>query len=288
MHGVTTAQGQDLTTVPAAVAATSDTVAESLGAAERLRRARERCGSSIEQISKESCVSKRYLQAIEAGQFDKLPELTFAVGFVRAYAIAVNENADEIAALFKGEVRADSGGQTEPAQTRADRSLKRKVPGWLAPLSGLFSLLLTASWIGSAHFTDGVDENLRASRDLEALKAVQAQLDEGVPVAKTVRSLSLVPAAHATTKRVEGEKTVTFTAVRDSWMAITRADGTELWSGILEKGASYTPHIEQGMRLSLSDASAVRLEVAGRALAPLGERGSVAEDVPLFDTQQQS
>jgi cytoskeletal protein RodZ len=56
--------------------------------------ARRSSGVTLAQISETTRISMRFLEAIEAGEFEKLPGGVFAINYVRQYArcIGVDEN----------------------------------------------------------------------------------------------------------------------------------------------------------------------------------------------------
>ena len=62
---------------------------------ERLRASREALGLSLADVAARTRIPLRHLEAIETSNFAGLPSVTYAVGFVRAYARAVG--ADEVA-----------------------------------------------------------------------------------------------------------------------------------------------------------------------------------------------
>ncbi|HVG37835.1 MAG TPA: helix-turn-helix transcriptional regulator [Pyrinomonadaceae bacterium] len=74
-------------------AATSSTAASSLG--EQLRRAREARGVRLREISEQTRISIRYLEAIEADDYKQLPGGIFNRSFVKAYARHVGLNEKE-------------------------------------------------------------------------------------------------------------------------------------------------------------------------------------------------
>ena len=65
---------------------------------ETLRRERLRRNLDLEQISRELKISSRFLNAIEAEQFDRLPAGVFAKAFVRQYARLLDLDEEELAA----------------------------------------------------------------------------------------------------------------------------------------------------------------------------------------------
>ena len=56
---------------------------------ETLRQARLRSGVDLDRLAAKTKINPRYLQAIETGDFDKLPSGIFARMFIKQYADAV-------------------------------------------------------------------------------------------------------------------------------------------------------------------------------------------------------
>lgn len=69
-----------------------------------LRRAREGRGEELETVATRLRIRPGYLKAIEAGRFQDLPGLTYAVGFVRTYADHVGLDAEDVVRRFRDEV----------------------------------------------------------------------------------------------------------------------------------------------------------------------------------------
>ena len=59
------------------------------GLGEFLRRERELRHISLDEVVERTKISRRYLEAIEEGQYDRLPGETFVRGFIRAYAHSI-------------------------------------------------------------------------------------------------------------------------------------------------------------------------------------------------------
>ncbi len=257
-------------------------VAKTVSAAVRLKSARERSGQTIEDIAKVCCISQRYLCAIDAADYDKLPELTFSVGFIRAYADVVGENPDEIAALFKSEICCSAKQEADISPIAAEiEKPERRTPAWLAPVSGLFGAIATFLWIGSGVLFPGGDSVHQD--DTAALEAVQSDLkSQGQRYIAAIDSI--LPAVYAAApEREKGvDIEVIFRAREDSWLRIADQNGHELWSGVLEAGTEYRPLVSEGMTLSVSNAGAFDLTVDGEDLPDLGARGQVILDAPIM------
>lgn len=72
---------------------------ESLG--QKLREAREQHNFSLEQVARDTHISKHYLEALEDENFSTIPGETYIIGFLRNYAEYLSLNPEEIVALYK-------------------------------------------------------------------------------------------------------------------------------------------------------------------------------------------
>lgn len=67
---------------------------------QRLRKARDLRGMTIEQVAQELNLPARYIQAMEGDAYKDLPEPAFVRGYMRRYAQLVKLSPDDIAAKF--------------------------------------------------------------------------------------------------------------------------------------------------------------------------------------------
>jgi cytoskeletal protein RodZ len=72
---------------------------ESIG--EKLRLAREKNNYTIEQVSRDTHVARRFLKALEDEDFSVFPGETYAMGFLRNYAEYLGLNAEEFVGLYR-------------------------------------------------------------------------------------------------------------------------------------------------------------------------------------------
>jgi cytoskeleton protein RodZ len=107
----------------------------------------------LSEVADELKIREFYLQAIEDGAFEDLPEGTYAVGFVRAYADLLGLDSAEIAARFRAE-RGDRSKPAPPAFLSENREAR-------APSGAivLLSLLLVASTYAGWLYRTGGDES---------------------------------------------------------------------------------------------------------------------------------
>ena len=64
--------------------------------AETLKKARKSKGLSLEEIAKETNINKKYLKALEEGNYDLFPGEAYVKGFVRNYASFLGLAAEEL------------------------------------------------------------------------------------------------------------------------------------------------------------------------------------------------
>jgi cytoskeletal protein RodZ len=72
--------------------------------AQRIRAARDKMGVSIEEAERATKIRRRYIEAIEAGDFDRLPDGPPSRGFIKNYARYLGLDPDQSLTDFEAEV----------------------------------------------------------------------------------------------------------------------------------------------------------------------------------------
>jgi cytoskeleton protein RodZ len=99
---------------------------------ETLRRERERRHLELRQVSNETKISLRLLEAIEAEQFEKLPGGVFAKNFVRQYARLLGLDEEEITAELARELEPQIPQAPEGHKTSSSSSDFPRMAEWEA------------------------------------------------------------------------------------------------------------------------------------------------------------
>lgn len=90
----------------------------------RLKEAREAKGLSLESLQETTKIQKRYLEAIEEGDFHILPGTFYARAFIKEYANAVGLDSDELLEEYKDQIpqneEAGTAQYTQIHQSRKD------------------------------------------------------------------------------------------------------------------------------------------------------------------------
>ena len=95
-------------------------MATSIG--EKLRLARETRGIALHEISEQTRISKRYLEAIEADDYRRLPGGIFNRSFIRAYAKHIGYDAQQAVEEYSTMMH-EHGESTDEVSNRPRRSL---------------------------------------------------------------------------------------------------------------------------------------------------------------------
>ncbi len=72
---------------------------ESIG--EKIRKVREEKGYSLDQVARDTHITRRFLEALEQENFSVLPGESYVVGFLRSYAEYLGLNAEETVLLYR-------------------------------------------------------------------------------------------------------------------------------------------------------------------------------------------
>jgi cytoskeletal protein RodZ len=83
-----------------------------------LRKAREQRGYTLEDIQETTKIRKRYLEAIETGDYKVLPGSFYVRAFVKTYAETVGLDAEEVLRLYQKELPKPAAPESAAAEPR--------------------------------------------------------------------------------------------------------------------------------------------------------------------------
>jgi len=268
---------------------------------DKLRAARIERGITLQQISDETKISRRYLDAVEACDGTKLPGTVFARNFARQYAKFLGMNTlDMKPGELEEQIRLAFPREEEafPSPANAPTGIGMPNPIQVAPLGearnwnrmGLSALALFAVLgAGAAIF--------RIWQEAPALintAREQAQTQE--TAAETPLASTTVPTAEvriAQSNPVNGsssngagapsETTITISgtgmavrvvAEQDTWISMN-ANGSHVFSELLKANQSRTISGVENARLVIGNAGGVKIATNGKDIGPIGLPGEV-------------
>lgn len=240
---------------------------------ERLASARHAHAFTLQDIASRTRIPMRHLEAMEAGKFETLPGRTYAIGFGKAYARAVELPEEDIAQQIRVAL---GGGSAVPTRdvTQFDLDEPSKVPSarvaLLAAITGAVILLAGFGvWRSYLFPAANVEELAQAADAASASAAAPRKLKPAV------RS-GAVPA-------IDAKAEVVFTATEDNiWIKFYDGEGKQLMQKQMALGEQYiVPSDAVDPQVWTGRPDAFEITVGGRTVAPLGTSEVAVKDVPV-------
>jgi cytoskeletal protein RodZ len=224
---------------------------------ERLQAARLAAGLELSDIAGRTRVPLRHLEAIERGDYGALPATTYATGFTRAYARALE--LDDVALIRDLREELQHIAEAPEYQPYEAADPARVPPRWLAwggVAAALVVLALFGWWYSS---------RLASPSAAPEVVAVPA------PVAATPDSATGgAPAAAAAPAPSTGP--VILTATQPVWLRIYDATDTRLFEKEMAQGERYEVPANANQPMILTGRpDALQVTVGGQQVAPLGD-----------------
>ncbi len=244
----------------------------------RLRTARESAGLSLEQVAERTKIKRSTLQAIERGNFTRLPGGLFTRGFLRAYAHEVGLDAESVVRDYLAEVEPPPSVVDQTVPAPADENLVRSAVVESPPRRkrlrlALWPLAIIIAAIAAA-IVLAVVRSHRATSERGAV-ATTGRAEPGAgPV---VGRLENGPAEQAATPPpAAGTLRLELHAVRLVWIAAT-ADGKSVIYRLLQPGERARVDARDAIKLRVGDADAVEYWINGVPGQPLGAASEVRD-----------
>ncbi|WP_373488683.1 helix-turn-helix domain-containing protein [Blastomonas sp.] len=260
-------------------ASASEPDAEFTSVGQRLVAARQTLDMTLQDVAAKTRIPVRHLQAIDDGKLKSLPGRTYAIGFARAYARAVDVPEEAIAAAARTELGDHSSNRPRDAQ-QFDIDEPSKVPSariaWLAAALGAV-ILISGFGIWRTYFFPGVDvEEFAQAADTVTNDATPAARGDAAKRPDASETPASGPAPEA-----NGE--VVFTATEDGvWVKFYDVQGTQMMQKQMALGEQYAiPADANGPQIWTGRPDAFEITIGGRPVPPLGTSEVAIKDVPV-------
>lgn len=281
---------------------------------ETLRRERLRKDLGLEQISRETKISARLLEAIETDHFELLPGGVFAKSFVRQYAHFLGLDEEGLAAEVEkamhpeGDLHSFATAAPEPA-FKVPRVVEWDGGGHsnssvLPALASVVAVMLVCSafyaWWQRSRRPATVPPPVAVTQKAPAAAPKPA---EPAPVTPAVQNnpetapkteVSTPETSPAQPSQPAQEETATassapppaepenpaatlhvsLAADADSWVQVW-ADGKTVMVGVLQPNTVKTFAAVEGIRIRTGNAGSLQLTVDGKPAGPLGPKGQI-------------
>ena len=225
-----------------------------------LKAAREAAGLTLEQVAERAKLRASLVAAIEKGDFSLCGGDVYARGHIRVLANLYRVDSTHLIRLFDQEYGVPETALDDLAQATSQNLDRRFTMSWRA-LSGVAAVALVAAII--------ISNQLPTTQEAVLSENTSSSPKPSAVVPSQSESLPAVASA-------DPGVTVRLTVVKSySWISITSADGTSLFTGQIEKGEVREFTDPQVLRLVIGNAGAVALTVNGVDQGIAGEIGEV-------------
>ena len=245
-----------------------------------LRKERENQRMTIQEIEEGTSIRASYIEAIESGEYDKMPGRVYAKGFIKNYANFLNLNGDEIVKQFMEEVTP----VTEPvkveevkpeSKSRTFSVSGRRLEEVGSKISGnhiVAAIMVIAVLIGGFFFfssSNGVEV-----AQVDSQKEISQTPTENVNPAPVTENVVTTPASAAPAPVDGVNLQATFTG--DCWITVA-VDGAIVYEGIMTEGQVADWKGNQNVYVRMGNAGAVDFVMNGQNIGKLGAIGDVVD-----------
>lgn len=252
----------------------------------QLAQAREALQFSTEEVARQLKLSVWQVEALERGEYERLPGVVFVRGFIRNYARLVRLDPEALLRQLDGCI------SPAPAQPDRPRTLETPFPGEeprRTPVRAVFALLLVAGLAAYEFYwnTEPAERMERAvpasaSQSAGPVTASAVQPPAPAPVAPRPGEAAAMPAAAAVATgtpaatapvdqpALPGGKRVRLEFEEDSWVEIRDSEERVIFSRLNPAGTEQVVEGRPPLSLVVGNAHAVRLTYDGKPvdLAP--------------------
>ncbi len=232
-----------------------------------LRTAREEKGLSIPEVSSRIRVSKKYLQAVEDGNFLLIPSLVYAKGFVKAYGEFLGLDPkpliSELLERYRTREEPDKREAKEPRPSIRMPEIKISLSTRHYIYAALFLLVAGIVLI-----------EISVPREAGPQKHAAVVTPEAVQAEKLKAAVQLPPVPQVLPDKKPGVK---ITGASSSNVQVF-SDGVQVYNGLLDRGR-WAIYRGKEIRVKAENGGAVRISLNGKELGLMGEEGKPAEFV---------
>jgi len=230
---------------------------------ERLKRERELREVTLEEVSKATRISQRFLEALENEDWQKLPGGVFGRGFVRTITRYLGLNEENLLAEYDL-VRGD---QLSSAPPRPEERIPSP-PRWIPVALVLALILIVAGLIAG-----GVHGWRRYKAHRNAKKS--ALTPQVVPIPQVPTRSAELPAPISSNLGPSQIAPLDLSVSASAPVHLSvQADGAMVFDGQFSADETRHFHAQANFTVTASDSSAVLLELNGQAMPPVGEPGA--------------
>lgn len=226
-----------------------------------LKEKREQAGFSIDQVSNILKINPAYLQAIENAEVDKFPAEIFLKGFLKNYALFLKVDISQFS-----DTKQNDEKKIEQITSQGTQKNKQKLNihmGYVFLVGVL--ILIFFSWVRVEYV------NRKMKSDFEKKQ------EAGFKTMTTAKEIALQEQKKQLLQMKEGNgKNIIIRVKEDCWIEIKDGD-VKIFQGLLLGGEEREFPYKSGLKLKVGNAGVVEVDVKGKKMSGLGNKGEVKE-----------
>lgn len=262
---------------------------------ETLSRARRAANLDLSEVVLATKIKQTHLEALETSNFDALPAVPFASGFVKVYAIFLDMDPAPLVQQFKDEAAAGKSDAHHSSNSRAFSFLEQFSNGArLAPIFGVVALGLFAFWMVLQVFQKSDEPDIavrddRAPRVTVDPNPVEASIPVAFPADPSVESQKEVVIDDVFSASADSRKTVAsvapipvFDEVSSGEFGVSNIAGTST-----DATSDETADVNTDLQVTSADGTNQENVIAtplAPSLAPQRKDAPVLDEIALEET----
>lgn len=261
-----------------------------------LRQERERQNLSINDIEQGTSIRAIYIEAIENGEYDKLPGKVYTKGFIKNYAKFLGLDADAMAKEFAADI-AELYPAEEPPPTEGETAQATDKPVEVKPVTpikqqekkplghsiqqegrNLPNIPIIAAVVLLVMLAAGAGFLLGGSGENVAKVDPPVQQEQNVTPTESPPEDNSTPVANANPIPQPPSDSVAIQArFNDRCWVLVTVDGTVVQEGVVDGGQTLSWEGKDNITFRLGNAGAVEFFQNGKSLGVLGGIGDIAD-----------
>ncbi len=255
---------------------------------EMLRNARTqgRRKREISTIAKQLCIAEEFLEALENGDYKKIPEIVYVLGFARNYAMELGLDPDVVVNKIKEEMGIEP--TTEETITNEDLEEMNRVNDYKAKAQELLRSAMNYVMKHWLWFAIGGGVLILAMLVVIIFGGSSADVEEK-PVAPVVEQTAPViaepvyniPVRERFGKENMARAKVIIQAIEDGYVGIENPKGVTIFGRTMLAGDVFYVPNTSGLKAKFGNAGAIDIWVDGELAPKVGANKTSKKDVSL-------
>jgi transcriptional regulator with XRE-family HTH domain len=243
-----------------------------------LRQSREQLGLDLDQVEASTRIKRAYLEALEAEEFDQLPNPVAARGFLRNYASVLNLDVGYLLELYDKESgHARAGRQAQPGAEIRLKSIPMTPPSRFSPDLLIGFLIITALlgvilyYVYQQYLLPLETASTAGSPSPSPEAAIALPTPTPLPTDTPTPTVTPTPLYYTGV-------TVELVIRDESWVQVL-VDEVKDFEGILQVGEQRHWTGDRRVAVRAGNAGGVEVIVNGESMGLMGESGQVVDQV---------